>query len=265
MIVEILVLVLLALCLRYYIKFRQRMSFAKDMPTAQPCYPLVGNLLSFLWKNDEEMFDNVQHIMKNPAKLFKAWMGPISFIGTSDPDSIRGILTHPHCIQKPYIYDFFKIDFGLFAAPSNIWKVQRKALNPSFNHKILYRFFPIFDRYARKLVERLLQIPEDCEVQITKFTTRCTVAMVCATTIGSDIDEDRDTEKFACNMNGILELVAKRCLNLFTCLESIYKLTEAFRVEKSMRQDAWEFVDKVTCTIFVKNVKKCCRILAGFS
>ncbi|XP_055543414.1 probable cytochrome P450 313a4 [Wyeomyia smithii] len=182
--------------------------------------------------------------MKNPAKLFKIWIGPISFIGTSDPDVIQGILPHTHCIQKPYIYEFFKIDFGLFAAPPNVWKVQRKALNPSFNHKILYRFFPIFDRFAQKLVESLLQIPEDCEVQITKYMTRCTLAMVCATTIGSDIDKDHDTEKFAYNMNGILELVAKRCLNLFTCSESIYKLTEASKLEESMRQYAWEFVDK---------------------
>ncbi|XP_053691283.1 probable cytochrome P450 313a4 [Sabethes cyaneus] len=201
MIAEILVLVLLVVSIISYTNFRQRMSFAKDLPMAQPYYPLVGNALSVLWKTDEELFDNVNSLLSHPAKLFMIWLGFFPLISTNDPGIIQKILTHPQCIQKPHFYDFFKLEFSVLIAQSNLWKTQRKALNPSFNLKILNGFIPIFDRCAQRLVKDISRCLAGEQILITNLTTRCALAMVFQNALikraeRSKISEDGDQDDY---------------------------------------------------------------------
>ncbi|XP_053691281.1 cytochrome P450 4c21-like [Sabethes cyaneus] len=232
------------------------MSFAKNLPTVQPYYPLVGNALSVLWKTNEEQFDYLYNALSHPAKLFTIWLGVFPFISTNDPVIIQKILTHPHGIQKPYFFDFFKLEFSVLIAQPSLWKTQRKALNPSFNQKILNGFIPIFDRCAQSLVKDLLQSPEGEQILVTNLMTRCALAMVCATTIGSDINEDPDAEKFAYLMNGIIEFASKRFLNLVLYIESIYRLTKDFKMEEAMREEALKFIDKVFQNALIKRAER---------
>ncbi|XP_055545986.1 cytochrome P450 4c21-like isoform X2 [Wyeomyia smithii] len=245
MIAGILVLVVAVVSVIYYVKLRRWMTFAKDLPTVQPCYPLFGNALLFLGTSDEQRFDSITAAMSNPAKLFKLWLGAVPLICTNDPEMAQKILTHPQCMEKPYFYDLFKMQFGLFAAHYNVWKGQRKALNPSFNQKILNEFVPIFDRCARNLVGKLSQNPENEPVQVTHFMKLCTLEMVCGTTIGCDINKDPGAFKLAHLVTTILEYISRRFLNVFLHAEFIYQLQKDYKDEEAMRNEAYKYADKI--------------------
>lgn len=116
MIIVFLTAIIVVLCVVQYVRFRRKMAFAKVLPTVQPYYPVVGNGLLFLGKSGEVRFKNLARALDHPAKLFKLWLGVYPVIGSSDPSLVQKILTHPNCMAKPFFYDFFKVDFGLFSA-----------------------------------------------------------------------------------------------------------------------------------------------------
>ncbi|XP_053699083.1 cytochrome P450 4c21-like [Sabethes cyaneus] len=220
------------------------MAFAENLPTVQPCYPLIGNGMNVLWKTDEERFSSMMGGFQNPAKLFKAWLAVVPLICTGDPEMIQKILNHPQCLQKAPFYDMIRCEFGLFVAHYNIWKRQRKALNSTFNVKILNGFVPIFDRHAQVLVEDLLKYPTGKKVQITSYTIRCALAMVCGTTIGCDIHEDQKADKFSQLFDTIAEMVSMRMVNPILHVEFIYRLTSSYKMEKAARTEIYGFINK---------------------
>ncbi|XP_055550888.1 probable cytochrome P450 313a4 isoform X2 [Wyeomyia smithii] len=233
MIAEILVLVLIVVSVKYYANFRRHMSFAKDLHTVQPCYPIIGNIMKILWKNDEDRFHGLMEGFRHPSKLFKFWLAFIPLLTTNDPGMIQKILTHPQCMQKPYIYKLIESKFGLLVADDPIWKRQRKALNPTFNLKVLNGFIPVFDKHAQSLVNELFQKPIGKKVQFTEMVTRCTLGMVCATTIGLNIYEDA-------NMDRIPHLFDK--FFRFTTLNQINKtklqVFQDAKIQRAKREDA---------------------------
>ncbi|XP_053691288.1 cytochrome P450 4c21-like [Sabethes cyaneus] len=201
--------------------------------------------MTLLWKTEEERFRGLFNALNNSAKLFKAWLFHIPLICTSDPDMIQKILTSPQCVQKPHFYDILKFEFGLLVAHSDVWKRQRKALNPSFNQKILHGFIPIFDRTAQTLAKKLSQYADGEKIQITDFMTRCTLEMVCATTIDCNINEDPEADKFSHLIDKITEFVLNKLLNPLLCVESIYRLTKHYKMEEATRTELSQFVHKV--------------------
>ncbi|XP_055643108.1 cytochrome P450 4c21-like [Toxorhynchites rutilus septentrionalis] len=241
----ILLSIILALSLVQYIRFQRKMSFAKNLPTVQPCYPVVGNGLMFLGKSGEERFNNLSGVLKNSAKLFKLWLGVYPFICTSDPGMAQKIFTNPNCMEKPFIYDFFKLEYGLFAAHYNVWKKQRKLLNLTFNQKILNGFVPIFDRCAQNLVQTLAALPEGKSINITDYMNRCTLEMVCATTIGSDLNKNPGVNKLMTLIIGVFNLVSARILNIPLYWERIYRLTKDYRKEVLMRTEGYSYANQI--------------------
>ncbi|XP_055643107.1 probable cytochrome P450 313a2 isoform X2 [Toxorhynchites rutilus septentrionalis] len=245
MIIAVLTALIVALSLVQYVRFRRKMSFAKVLPTVQPCYPVVGNGLLFLGKNGEERFTNLAGALDYPAKLFKLWLGVFPLICTSDPSMAQKILTHPNCMAKPFFYDFFKVDFGLFSAHYNVWKSQRKHLNTTFNLKILNGFVPIFDRCAQNLVQTLAKLPKGEPVPITDYMMRCTLEMVCATTIGSDAKQDSGVDKFMQMIQRIFHLASERVLSVHLHWERFYQFTKQFKEDVVLRKEAYCYANKI--------------------
>uniref|UniRef100_A0AAG5DUH7 Cytochrome P450 n=1 Tax=Anopheles atroparvus TaxID=41427 RepID=A0AAG5DUH7_ANOAO len=79
-------------------------------------------------------------------------------LATSHPDIMQAVLTHPDCLGKPFLYDFFEVKNGLFSGAPHLWKTQRKALNPAFNTRILNSFIPVFVEYSGLMAEKLAKI-----------------------------------------------------------------------------------------------------------
>ncbi|XP_055633730.1 uncharacterized protein LOC129774058 [Toxorhynchites rutilus septentrionalis] len=245
MIIVVLTALIVALSLVQYVGFRRKMSFAKVLPTVQPYYPVVGNGLLFLGKNGGERFTNLASALDHPAKLFKLWLGVFPLICTSDPSMAQKILTHPNCMAKPFFYDFFKVDFGLFSAHYNVWKTQRKHLNPTFNMKILNGFLPIFDTCAQNLVQRLSKLPKGEPVPITDHMMRCSLEMVCATTIGSNAKQDSGVDEFLQIVQRIFHLASERVLSVHLHWERFYQLTKQYKEDVVLREKMYSYANKI--------------------
>ncbi|XP_058448757.1 uncharacterized protein LOC131428729 [Malaya genurostris] len=241
----VLIGLVLAFAITKYVRYRQATSFAKALPMVEPCYPIIGNGLMFLGKTDEERFENFAKALSHPGKLFQLWLGVIPLIGTNDPSIAQKIFTHPECQEKPYFYDFFKLEYGLFSAHYHVWRSQRKALNPTFNQKILTDFFPMFDKCAQNMIQKLNKYAEGESFLMSPYLLRCSLEMVCATTIGVDITKNSEIDAFIDLSMRIFHLSSKRILSLQYHSDVIYWLSKEYREDVALRKKAYPIANKI--------------------
>ncbi|XP_053691279.1 probable cytochrome P450 313a4 [Sabethes cyaneus] len=184
--------------------------------------------------------------LSHPATLFIMWFGPVPVVSTSDPNMIQKICTQPEFLHKPYMYDFFKLDYGLFSAKYHIWKNQRKALNPTFNKKILDSYIPDFDRCAQNLVRKLSVFADKEPVQMTFFMLRCTLEMVCATTLGVDVNQNPSVDKLIGLIMTLVHLCSRRIVRIHYHSEMVYRLfSKEYREDSRLRKEAYQIGNEV--------------------
>ncbi|XP_055543416.1 uncharacterized protein LOC129728966 [Wyeomyia smithii] len=240
MVVLVLIALVLALAIVQFIKYKKSMLFTKNIPSVEPCLPVVGNGMLFLGKSEEEQFTNLANALSHPAKLFILWFGTVPMVSTNDPHVIQKICTQPEFLERSYFYEFFKLDYGIFSAKYHIWKNQRKALNPTFNKKILDSYIPQFDRCAQNLVRKLSVHADKEPVQLTSFMLRCTLEMVCATTLGVDINQNPGVDKLVSLIMTLVHLCSKRIVRIHHHSETIYRLSsKEYKEDTKLRKEAY--------------------------
>lgn len=127
-------------CLTLYWYLTQKnWSFAKNVVVVEPCYPLIGNGLLFVGKDDVRRFWNVKKMFDRKEDLLRFFLGPKMVIGTSDPKTAQQILTEPNCMEKPYFYDYFLIGQGVFTAKSDYFLMVLAVLYPFKYNLYLFR------------------------------------------------------------------------------------------------------------------------------
>lgn len=124
-----------------------------------------------------EKLIQVCEAVPNPSRR---WLGQTLIIIISSPEDMQTILNSPHCLEKPFLYDFMDPNNnGLFLAKAHIWKPTRKLLNPTFNNKILSSFIPVFNERTKTMVDNLEEFVDQDQFDISKQFFACTLEMVC--------------------------------------------------------------------------------------
>uniref|UniRef100_A0A182K0T9 Cytochrome P450 n=1 Tax=Anopheles christyi TaxID=43041 RepID=A0A182K0T9_9DIPT len=225
----------------------QRHRFASHLPVMQPYYPIIGNGQLFMGKSRVELFNVLMQPFRQYGGWFKIWLGPKLVLCSSHPDIMNAVLTHPDCLEKPFFYDFVKLEHGIFAGHYHPWKSQRKALNPAFNTRILNSFIPVFVQCAKRMVQSMEQsVGTGCRsISIFPFISKCTLEMVCGTTIGCDVMEQPGKETFIENVDRCFELVAKRMLTIHHYIELVYRFTQDCLEESERRTSCYRFFESV--------------------
>ncbi|XP_058065059.1 cytochrome P450 4C1-like, partial [Anopheles bellator] len=237
----------------------QRHRFAKDLPRMEPYYPFIGNGHLFIGKSREMMFNAAMKPFAQNDRWFQAWFGPKLLICTSHPDLMQSVLTHPDCLDKPFLYDFVKLEHGLFGGHYHPWKTQRKALNPSFNLRILNSFIPVFAKCTEQMMQNLESaVGESCSrtLSILPIIGKCTLEMVCETTIGCDVLERPGKEKFFHNLDRCFQLVSKRMVCVHQYIDLVYGFTKDCIEESECRSYVFKFFQPIidTATAHVKSI-----------
>ncbi|KAL1404064.1 hypothetical protein pipiens_020088, partial [Culex pipiens pipiens] len=100
---------------RLFLYIRSK-SFANCLPVVEPCHPVIGNAMLVAGMSSVQLFSNIARALANPAKLFRVMATVMPVVVTNDPDMTQRILTSPDCLEKAFLYKFFRLDSGLFAA-----------------------------------------------------------------------------------------------------------------------------------------------------
>ncbi|KXJ73598.1 hypothetical protein RP20_CCG015449 [Aedes albopictus] len=213
--------------LQYKNRFADSVPFAGVSP-----YPLFANDWELLRSSAQEKFEflNRDFFSKQP-RLFKAWLGPLMVFGTCHPDVIQAILTHPECVDKPFFYQFARLDHGLLAAGAHIWRRQRKQLNPTFNIRILTSFLPIFEACCQQLVDDLKPLVNGERFDALYFTTRCALDMILKSSLDTESFSDEESASLVEHIKRFLFISTNRVLNIFHYLEPVYRLSKNYALE----------------------------------
>ncbi|XP_055316405.1 probable cytochrome P450 313a4 [Sitodiplosis mosellana] len=159
----------------------------RNFPSPQQV-PIIGAAVRFFGKSNDEIikivFDTFDELKTTP---FQLWLGPILVIGISQPEDIQTILTSSECLNKPYFYDHFKCKTSIIATDREIWRPHRRALNTSFNVKMLQQYAPFLNDKSRILLKKMEPfLVEPGDLYRTIFI--CMIDMITRTTMGTEMD-----------------------------------------------------------------------------
>lgn len=133
MLIIILVLILIALSAisieLYKWKINKKISNFKNIKG----WPVIGMGLQMIGADNEKVMDIINGWSYEAGSPYRAWLGPYLMIGIDDPDNLQIVFNSNECLNKSYQYEFLRNKTGLFSSKADIWKVDRKALNPTFN------------------------------------------------------------------------------------------------------------------------------------
>lgn len=147
-------------------------------------YPIIGLGNRFIGKNNEEIMHELNMLFyENGTDSFRGWFGPVLVIGLSAPEDIQIIMNADECLDKPYIYSHLHNETGLLASQKDVWKQHRRALNPTFNSKVIASFIPTFNEKAKILTKRMEKYYGK-SFDIYRPVFKCMIDMISNTTLG---------------------------------------------------------------------------------
>ncbi|KFB53108.1 AGAP002138-PA-like protein [Anopheles sinensis] len=227
--------------LAYYVNFRRSRKrlyeLAKQIPGPFD-YPLIGSILITLGKNPLQLVSHLMELMHHLPSPMRAWLGPYLLVVIDQPAMVQDVLSSPDCVQKPFMYDFFRISKGLFGAPADTWRRHRKLLNTSFSPVVLKSFVPMLNEKADGFVHELAAEASAGTFDVHKPLARYTVVSIASTTLGVDLSvEKRDTlEEYSSNAIELFTACFERIYKAWLHPEVIFRRTNAFQVEQKRMQ-----------------------------
>ncbi|KAL9697552.1 hypothetical protein quinque_000993 [Culex quinquefasciatus] len=224
-----------------YVKLVQQNAFAKHLPLLNPSYPIVGNGLMLIGKPEHEKFQNLRKMTSVDYPLTRFYLGPRVMVGTTDPEIAQQILTDPVWMDKPFIYEFFQLSYGLLTSKYGIWRSHRRALSPAFNMKILQSFIPTFKHFSQKLVDRLAVLPEGTTIDVDVDVTTCFLEIGLFTTFGYASSKLTECKEIGSSIQRFIHLLSKRIMTVPHYNDFVYRWTKDYKQSESVRayMDNW--------------------------
>uniref|UniRef100_A0A1I8M618 Cytochrome P450 n=1 Tax=Musca domestica TaxID=7370 RepID=A0A1I8M618_MUSDO len=197
-------------------------------------YPLLGIALD-LTGTKKDPLEVMNDINVKYGSVALTWLLHYPLFIVTDPDIIRDILMSPHCINKSKVYRPFKkaIGVGLLSSGNPEWSVHRKHLNPTFSHKILLSFIPVFNEEVNKLLEQFQQMDECPDV--ISVLQEFTLTTGLRTTMGIEASERAISARLKANFNvlakGLIQMVFSPWL-AHDLIRKLYGIYEPFNTHR---------------------------------
>ncbi|XP_052869812.1 cytochrome P450 4C1-like [Anopheles cruzii] len=150
-------------------------------------FPLIGSVYILPGTNTTLYFRVLLDLTRTYGSPYCVWLGPMPVVIVSSAEHARIILSSQASMEKASFYRFTPLR-GIFSLPVHQWRPHRKVIQPSFKLSILQSFIPVFEQKANVMVERLAtHVDGTKSFDMYRYTARCTLDMICATTLGTDM------------------------------------------------------------------------------
>ncbi|CAO1398987.1 unnamed protein product [Diamesa tonsa] len=220
----------LFICLLGYLKNYKKIHLKIPSPNS---LPIIGHAHRMIGLNNEEQLEIITKLSHLYPNLVKVWVFHVMSILVNSPELIQKVFNSEVCMEKPYIaYKLLNLDFGLLASRYPRWKRDRKFFNNSFKINILQSFIPIFTTSANQLVNDLTKKLDGNAFNILDSTIRCTLKMICSTSLGMDLSDPDNEPDFDAVFHAVeycTESVATLQNKPVVYPETFYKLTKRYK------------------------------------
>ncbi|XP_053671698.1 cytochrome P450 4g15-like [Anopheles nili] len=195
--------------------------------------PFIGAMYVVPGADTSRYLQTLVNLTQTYGSPLCLWIGPKPVVIVSSAGHARTILTSSATVEKASFYRFTPLR-GIFSLPAHKWRIHRKVIQPSFNQSILRSFIPLFEQKANVMVHSLDAMAEQGEpFDIYRCTARCTLDMIFATTLGTDLHiQDAPTCAYLDVLEELFEIVTIRAVNIFLHPQWLYRWTSVYRKEK---------------------------------
>ncbi|XP_037041332.1 cytochrome P450 4d1-like isoform X2 [Bradysia coprophila] len=220
---------------QFYLYKRRLTKNITHLPVAKGL-PLVGICHRFIGKSTTEIYHELIKLSETYQNPSIAWFCSTLIIVISSAEDMQIVLNSPDCLQKAHLYDNLAVNDGIFKSKAHIWKQHRKLLNPTFNHKILTSFIPIFNEKSKIMADKLKQmLNQENLFDISKPFFACTLDTVCATSLGANFDFQKEKNcDILESMEKYSEMAAERLVKVWLHWDFIYKWSNLCKVQSKM-------------------------------
>lgn len=209
-------------------------------------YPIIGIAGRFIGQNNEEVMRTTQNMFyETKKKPFRAWFGPVLLIGIDEPEDMQIILNADQCLDKPYMYKHLRNENGLLGSNKEIWKQHRRALNPTFNIKVLLGFIPIFNKKAKTLADQMEQNVGK-SIDIYRPVFKCLTDTILSTALGMNwqLQSSKGDEVHDIFIN-TMDHFQRRITRVWLKWDFIYSFTKACKEENALLQRGYQFLRSI--------------------
>ena len=157
------------------------------------------------------------------------------FYMANEPDLVRRILVdEPEVFPKHHLlHKMLKPLLGesIFTTNGEVWKRQRRMMNPAFEHARLQKVFPLMTDAVNAMLERFAKNTESAIVDVDVEMTHVTADIIFRTIMSSPLSQQEAHTIF--HAFALYQLKAQRAMML-----SIYRLPNFLYVRKSKKAAA---------------------------
>ncbi|XP_063701761.1 probable cytochrome P450 313a1 [Culicoides brevitarsis] len=237
MLTILLVILFLTLLLLMELKRRQLSVIVKHIPGPKEL-PIFGSHYVFKSEDitDFQKLDSQDCV----ASVVKIFLGPKLLLVVSDPAVLQQLLGQ--CQEKPYLVNFFNLEFGLFSAKYPIWKPLRKGLSPAFSQRVSNSFIPIFDKHYANLCKAFSDKLDTYDFNFHSYVQRQSFHLTLETTLNSTLTDDYiDLHSF----EEVEDIIGQRTMASHLHADFIYKRTKMYKREREIRASIEAMIDRI--------------------
>ncbi|XP_056647378.1 cytochrome P450 4c3-like [Diorhabda sublineata] len=199
-----------------------------------PQNPIFGNLLEVA--NPTDILEAYTRYLNDHNGLCAINIIIKNFVLVSDPRFLEFVLGKWDILKKTDEYDFLSswLGSGLLIAKEPIWRKRRKMLTPSFHFSNLENFINIIEKCGDTLIELLEKETLEERVDISKYTTNCTLDIICEAAMGVSINAQiNPNSEYVKAVHAKCKFLIERTYSIFKRYDILYRLTPTYYFEKS--------------------------------
>lgn len=137
--------VVCALLIFQYLKLLRAGSYASEIETLRPVYPVLGHIPLFGGKNSPESFSTLRRLLDSVDRIGKFVVGPKPFIVIQHPELMQQVLCCNELYDKPFLYDFFRLGNGILTERCKN-KIMFALINVKFSYSVGKNCLSFFEK-----------------------------------------------------------------------------------------------------------------------